>query len=357
MDFRDLKYEIEKNKAKILLVVGIISFILAIIGLIKVFNIDIGYDKKYKEEDSQKYVLAEGVLGANVNGIINLYNPENGEKFDSKELEGETFIYDKSSNLESLTAYDVDNNKIYNIESKNKKITISKSIELNLKNKNILNFDYENKHFVGLLNDKKTFVYKNTSKKKESKIDLKIASEVDSYLIVKNNLLITSGNYIYTFDLTNSKHKKIDIGESSLSIHILKDKVYIHNAFGYERNKSILLDINPKTLYINSVEQFKDSNVNIIETSSNSEKIYYSEEFLTSKENQVTQILKTLDIDNDKIVPTIKYAGKYSINRLNAYGNLGYIYYYEENKLKIFNLKSLEENSFKLEDDIYMPIY
>lgn len=358
MDFRDLKYKIEANKTKILLVVGIISFILAAIGLFKAFNINFGYSGKYKEETSEKYVLAEGILGANVNGIVNLYNPESGEKLDSKKLEGETFIYDKDSSLETLIAYDVDENKLYEVKAKGKKILISNSIDVGLKNSNILNFDYENKYFVGLLANKKSFVCKNLSKKKESIIDLKLTSDIDSYRIVKNNLLFTSENYIYTVDLTNNKHKKIDIGESSLSIHSLKNKVYIHNAFGYERNKSILLDINPTTLYINNVYQFKDSNVNILETSSNSGKVYYSEEFLTSKDGKVTQVIKSLDSDMKKPVSTIKYTGEYSISKLNSYGNLGYIYYHEKDTLKIFSLKSLEEEySFNLEDDTYMPIY
>ena len=54
----------------------------------------------------------------------------------------------------------------------------------------------------------------------------------------------------------------------------------------------------------------------------------------------------------------MEYVGEYSINRLNSYGNLGYIYYQEGNRLKIFNLKnSDEEYNFKFDDDIYMPIY
>lgn len=358
MDFRELQYKIEENKSKIMLIVGVIAFILAVIGVFKIFGIDLNYDSNFSDAESEKYVLATGILGGNTNGQVNLYNPTNGEVMDNIQLDGDVFIYDKGSNMETVNVYNPEANELHEIKVKGKKLSKSKKKIVDLKGNRILNFDYENNRFVGLLENEKGFIYKNISTKKEIIVDLDLSASVDSYVIIKNNLLFTSGEYIYSVNLSNGKHKKIDIGESSLSIHPLKDKVFVHNNFGYERNKSILLDINPETLYINNVYQFKDSKVNILETGSNSEKIYYSEEFLTSKQNNIKQVLKSMGKDMKNPVSAIKYTGKYSISKLNSYGCLGYIYYHELDKLKIFNLKTLEnEYNLKINDDFYMPIY
>lgn len=120
-----------------------------------------------------------------------------------------------------------------------------------------------------------------------------------------------------------------------------------------------MLDINPSTLYINNMHQFKDSNVNILKTSSNTDRIYYSEEFLTSEVNdKVSQVFKYMGEDMKNPVMTMKYVSEYSVANLNAYGNLGYIYTQEKDKLKVFSLKShQEEYSMQLIDDMYMPIY
>lgn len=358
MDFRELKYKFEENKSKVMLIGGIIVFILAVIGMFKIFGIKFDYDSKFEGGESEKYVLATGIFGGNANGQVNLYNPTDGEILDKVQLEGDVFIYDKSSDMKTVNAYNPQTSELYEIKIKNKKLSVSKKGEIELNDNRVLNFDYDKNKFVALLENERSFIYRNLSTKKDMVIDLDLTSAVDSYLLVKNNLLFTSGDYIYTVNLSNGKHEKIDIGESSLSIHSLKNKVFIHNNFGFERNKSILLDIDPATLYINNVYQFKDSRVNIIETSSDSEKIYYSEEFLSSKEYNVNQVLKSMNEDMKSPVASIKHTSKYSISKLNSYGYLGYVYYHELDSLNIFNLKSLQnEYVLKVEDDFYMPMY
>lgn len=358
MDFRDLKYKLEENKGKLLVLVGVVAIALTTVGLFKMFDVDLGIGKNKEDVVSEKYVLAKGIFGANNSGEINYYDIKSGKILDNETLEGNSFIYSNGDTLKNLNAYDSKNSILYNIQAKGKKISVSKGKELNLKNKSIINFKATDKYFIGLLNNQKTLVCKDLSSNKETKIDLKSSAQIDSYAIVGDYMVATSDKYIYRTDLIKNKNQKIEIGESSLSINIIGEKVYIHNAFGYERGKSIILDINPKDLYINNMQQFKDSNVNFLRTSSESDKMYYSEEFLTSKEGKVNQVFKYMGEDMKNPVSTMKYVGEFSVTNLNAYGNLGHIYYQEKDKLKVFNLKSHEEEySFKLIDDFYMPIY
>ena len=82
MDFRELKYKFEENKSKVMLIGGIIVFILAVIGMFKIFGIKFNYDSKFEGGESEKYVLATGIFGGNANGQVNLYNPTDGEILD-----------------------------------------------------------------------------------------------------------------------------------------------------------------------------------------------------------------------------------------------------------------------------------
>ena len=54
----------------------------------------------------------------------------------------------------------------------------------------------------------------------------------------------------------------------------------------------------------------------------------------------------------------IKHTSKTILSSENSYGYLGYIYSREGDKLRIFNLKSLDiERTITIKDDYYMPVY
>jgi hypothetical protein len=358
MGANNLKYKFQENKSKIGFAFAVIILLIAIFLAFRYFGI--GFDYGTKDINvKEKTVLATGIVGGNNTGKVDLYNPENGEIMDTINLEGEVFIYDKGSDMSAASAYDPNNSKLYEIKVKAKKLSTSEKTVGISEDYLVINYDYENNHFVGLLEDELTFIYKNVSSKNEEKvIDLELEEKIDSYLIVKNNLLVISGFNIYSYDLSKDESVSIYMGESSLSIVTFKNKTYIHNNFGYERNKSILLDIDPATLYINNVYQFKDSKANMIEGSSDSEIIYFSEELINTAETTVTQYLKYMGEDMGTSRNIMKHTAIYPVSRLNAYGNKGYIYYLEDTKLITINSKDAQiEFEYEIDSDFFMPIY
>lgn len=358
MDLKDLKYRLKENKSKVIMGIGIIAFILVVIGILKIFGVNLNYGFKDSGAESEKYILAEGLIGGNVNGEVNLYNIKKSEITDTINLNGSTYIYDNGSDMKSISAYNSDEDTITIIKIKKDKLIKERAKKVSLGENKILNYDYKNEALLGLMKDEKRLIYKNLNDKKEIVIDLNLKNNIDNYILLDKVVLFTSGDRIYNFDLKTKKSNNIDIGEVTSSIHETNGKVFIHNNFGFERSKSILIDINPETLYINSVYEFKDSKVNILQTSSESKKIYYSEEFLTSTKDKIKQVVKNIGEDLKNPVSSFKYVGEYSISKLNSYGNLGYVYYREKDTVKIYNLKNLQnEYNVKLIDDFYMPIY
>ena len=357
MDLKNLKYEIQKNKLKYSMRAAFVLLIISVILVFKVFGVKLDYFVKYEDNKSLKSVLAEAVISGNIDGEIKAYNIDDGKVLDSKKLEG-VYLYSKSDNMEFMNAYNMDSSKLYNISVKNKKINVSKTISIDVSKQNLLSFKFKDSHFVGLIDGGKQLIYKNIKTGEESIIDLKLSKSVSSYDILGNNLVLTSGDFIYSVNLKTLKSQSIDIGESSLSMHILGGKLFIHNGFGSNRNKSILLDVNPNTLVINNVIDFKDSGVSLLETGSKSKSLYYAERFITQSNENVTQVFKMIGKDLKGSTNLIKHTSKTILSSENSYGYLGYIYSREGDKLRIFNLKSLDlERTITIKDDYYMPVY
>ena len=358
MNFDDLKYDLSKNKSKIMLTGAIVVFIISAFLVLKFFGVELKYDSGSDGSVSTKYVLATTIIGSNKNGDMNLYDSKTGEVVATNKLEGGNFIYSATSNMKKVMAYSKDAKTLYEIEPKTKKISVKQVKNFDIGKNKIVNFKYKNGVFVGLLEGERKLLCVDIKKSKRITIDLKLNSPINNYEITDKNIVFTSGDYIGTARIADGKGSKIDIGALSLSIHLTKNKLFVHNSFGLDRNKSILLDINPETLHINKAYQFKESRVNMMQTSSESELLYYSEEFLTSTQGNVKQVFKTIGEDMKNPAAIMKYISKDSMDRLNSYGYLGYCYYRNLDTLEIFNLRSLEtESVLKVHEDFYMPVY
>ena len=64
MDLQNLKYDIEKNKSKIMFVGAILAFILSLILVFKVFGVKFNYGSNSEDSVSNKYVLAPRIFVA-----------------------------------------------------------------------------------------------------------------------------------------------------------------------------------------------------------------------------------------------------------------------------------------------------
>ena len=149
---------------------------------------------------------------------------------------------------------------------------------------------------------------------------------------------------------------KIHIGEVSNSIHKLGEKVLIHNNFGEDRDISILVDINPETLYINNIIKYNNTTNSLISNSKDTR--LYINECSLNKNGEIKQVLKYSYVSDMKQLGAYHVSANRVLNNSNAYGSLGYIYYKDDTGINIFNIKSNENDlTIQSNDEFFAPIY
>lgn len=225
MNKDDLRYMISQNKPKILLASSLIFTILVVLIGIFVVKKNNSYDT-FENIASKRYILADHIIGANANGKVNLYNSTNGKVVDSVNIEG-NYLIDSSDNLKELYMLDVNNGDFYTIKSKGNNIDKEKS-HFNLEAINeIESFDYDNGFISILCKDKKTFLIGSKESGVLKKFNPSISDDIDLFRISKDNLVFTSGEFIYSKSLSanvsNSKYIKV-----TQSLLKLRDKENIH---------------------------------------------------------------------------------------------------------------------------------
>lgn len=366
MNKDNLLYKIEENKSKILLVFSILFLsIIVIIGVV-LFRKSNLY-QSFNSASSSKYILASNIIGVNHDGTINLYNSKNGKLVDELKLNGD-YLIDSSDDFTSIYMLNTANGEVFKISSKNDKIKKEKE-DIVVENPSIVDsFDYDNGSIAVLYNNKKSFFIKHTSSKTAETFSPNVTDDIDLFRIVKDNLIFTSGEFIYSkglsTDIANFKESttsdggtvKIHIGEKSNYIHEFEDKVFIHNNFGEDRGISILLDINPENLYIQNLIEFNNITNSLI-TNSNDSKLYINE-ISDTAESKVRQIIKYNEIEKFNERLGFKYTSETILDNENAYGMLGYVYYKDSKGVNIYNLKSQEKDlTLEISNDFFAPLY
>lgn len=360
MDKKEFYYRIVSNKEKIGYVIVLVLFIALGIAMYNIFGNKVFYDFGESEE-SKNYILAEYILGANSNGQINLYSSKTGKNVDSKNLGSESskFVFDESDDLSVVYAFDTTTKLFYEVKRDGKKIKASKGKSISISDNFINSFDCEDGKLVLLGPEKNKFVYQNISSSKSKVIDLtKVGiGKVDDFKIVKNAIIVTHGNYISNISLKNFKVNTINIGEDSLSIHEFGKKLYIHNSFGKDRNKSILLDINANTLYINDMHVYKNSIANLFKNSNKDARLYYSEIIGNVSKGKLKQLIQFENVETKDKKVGLKLEKGTTINVKDSYATMGYVYSRNDDSIDIFSLKTnKKEFSVNTIDDFYMPV-
>lgn len=424
----DLLYEIQKNKSKLLLASSIVFLVIVIATGIFVVRKNNGY-KLFKGNSSSKYILANNIIGADAEGNVNLYDSKNGKLVDDLKLDG-NFIIDMSDDFTSLYMLNTINGDLFKLHCDKNKIKKEKET-LNIKNSHSLDsFDYDDGSIVGLYNDRKSFFIKHSESEKSEVFSPQTESSIDLFRIVNNNLIFTSGEFIYSksisknvsnnelFKVTENELNlrevdnisgkvistipagekikiisqsengwyfveykgekgylpsdygnlkdastdngglvKIHIGENSSYLHESNNELFIHNNFGQDRGTTILLEVNPDTLYIKNLIQFKNMTNSLVSNSKDS-RLYVNELADFSNKNKTRQIVKYGDFKEYNERLGFKYTSETVLDYDNAYGMLGYVYYKDDKGVNIFNLKSQEkELTISVDSEYFAPLY
>lgn len=416
-----------KNKTKLQLIFSILLLVVVVIIGFLVFTKNNRY-KEFKDAENSKYILADGILGINNDGKVILYDSKSGEVRDALELEGE-YLVNSSDDFKNIYMLNVLNGELFDISVNNNKIK---------KNKEYLNlgalskakaFDYDNGS-IAVLNYDKTFNIRHKNSNNIETFSPSIDGEdIDLFRIVKDNLIFTSGEYIYSKNLSkdvsntenliinkvNLKMRdkdsirgniiaeipsgeklnileqgetgwylieykgvqgyisnalsnyeeintlnggliKIHIGEQSSYIHKFNKKLFVHNNFGEDRGISILLELNPENLYIQNLIKLNGITKSLI--SNSDDKRLFVNEIIEGNDSKIRQIIKYSDIDTQKESMGFKYTSETLLDKENAYGMFGYIYYKDEKGVNVYNLKSQNKDlSINIKEDIFIPIY
>lgn len=351
-------YNIRKNKDKLILFGSIVLLIIVcLITSFVIFKKDVFKPSTEDNTTSSKYVLADNIVDVNKEGEIVLYNSSNGKTVDSLSLDG-SFLIDMSDDFKELYLLNNLTKELHTISVKNSKIkdTVT-TLDIEESLDDFISFDYDNGNIALLNNNKKNFIVKaNNSTVKEIQNDTEY--DVDNYRIVENNLIFTSGEYICSSNILSNgdnTNLKIHIGEKSSYIHEVSDKVFIHNNFGMDRGISILLDINPSTLYINDVHKYNVP-TNTFASNINDTRLYFNEIITSELENK--QMIKYSYIDDFSENGAYSIESNDILSNSNSYGSLGYVYYKNNDKINVFNIKSNEiDLIIDLKGDFFAPIY
>lgn len=242
------------------------------------------------------------------------------------------------SYIVSLTKI-TDKSKIEKFESKNKPKTNKDVSPIIQPNTITASSNFYNVSFI----DKKTL-------KEVNKIE---GIELDNFIIHNNYFIYSRGNYVYSFNIDNSKTKELYLGKRISDLEIVKDNIIIFDKFGNGSNKSLILRTNDD-LEVNKASKHDASNIMAIQKDKDEETIVYIED-------DKTPILYMLNLDGDRETKKKKSLNldiqqKYSQD--NTIYAKGYVYTAKDGRLNIIDLKSSTlYKTFDIDANFIYPVF
>lgn len=271
MNKDDFLYKINRNKSKLMMVFSVIFLIIVVTTGMLIVRKNNSYES-FDSASSSKYILAKNIIGASHNGNVKLYDSSNGKLVDELTLDGD-FIIDMSDDFSSLYMLNTKNGELFKLSSNKNKIKKEKEDIIIENSASIDSFDYDNGSIAVLCSDKKSFFVKSSDSTKTEKFSPNVENNIDLFRIVKNNLVFTSGEFIYSKSLSEdvSNADNIKVNQTNLK---LRDKENIHGniiseipagekikIIGQGETGWYLIDYNGVQGYVsNASTNFKDSN-------------------------------------------------------------------------------------------------
>ena len=105
---------------------------------------------------------------------------------------------DMSDDFSSLYMLNTENGELLKLSSNKNKIKKEKEDIVVENSASVDSFDYDNGSIAVLYNDKKSFFVKHSDSTKTETFLPAIEDDIDLFRIVKNNLVFTSGEFIYS---------------------------------------------------------------------------------------------------------------------------------------------------------------
>lgn len=270
MNKDEFLYRISKNKSKLLLMLSVLFLILVVTTGMLLVRKNNSYEA-FVSTSSSKYKLAKNIIGANYNGDVKLYDSKNGKLVDELKLDGD-YLIDMSDDFTSLYMLNTKNGELFKLSSNKNKIKKEKEDIIVKDATSVDSFDYDNGSIAVLYDDKKSFFVKHKDSTKAEKFSPKLDNDIDLFRIVKNNLVFTSGEFIYSKSLSTNVSNADNIKINQINLK-LRDKENIHGnviseipagekikIIGQGETGWYLIDYNGLQGYVsNASANFKDS--------------------------------------------------------------------------------------------------
>lgn len=332
----DFKYIIEKNKSKIL--IGLSVLLLAGIGFGAYFLLTDEKIELLKIQEQEKK-LADYIISASKDGVLNLVDTESGEVKESLNLPVNEYVYTLNNAYDTLYVYDGKKINTYDV-SKGKFTDKGIVAEVKVENPETIKADGEN---IAILSDDKellTYVYQKDGKQKTEKITLQ--NKVDDFHISNETLIYSTQTNLHSFSPTTEA--SIDLGDETKLITTFQNQVLIHNKFGSGLDNNVLMTLNYEDLEITGLSETKSADTNLLPMDEGDE-VFYTTQYITASDPY--HLLDEWKIQDGNIVKeqdiTVKVPVKkdgVAYNDETTIASKGYMYTHYQNRIIIFDIKS-----------------
>lgn len=219
MNKNEFLYKLQRNKSKLMLVGSILLLVLVVLAGVFVVHRNNFY-KTFNSTSSSKYVLADNIIGINSSGKVELFNSKNGKLVDELSLEG-NFLVDTSDDFKEAYMLNILNGDFFKLSANKNKI-VKEEEKIGIGNSATINsFDYDNGNIAILYNNKKTFSIKDSKSDTFKEFNPGVSNDIDIFRIVNNNLIFTSGEYIYSKNLStdiSNNNDNVKVAQINLKV-------------------------------------------------------------------------------------------------------------------------------------------
>ncbi|WPS85374.1 hypothetical protein SMD22_01730 (plasmid) [Brevibacillus halotolerans] len=182
--------------------------------------------------------------------------PKEVAKKTTKKIDNNTkYIYFSDITGRSLYAYSNFDKEVYQITETQGKLGVKEILQ---------NDQFVVADDMFITKDRLVFTEKGTNKLQI--VDIKDAKKVESvelegdptHLAVQgDSLFYTFGKRLGKLNITNGEKLSILLGDDSLNLIFLKDKLYVLNEFGKQTTNSLLMKVNPSDLNVDNLLELK----------------------------------------------------------------------------------------------------
>lgn len=284
----NFKYWLEENKDKFYIGGAIVALVGIVLGGYFVLN----KGSNNNLDGSIKYTMADYILNQNEDGLIELYETDDGKLLDSVESSVETISF-TDDNMETTYLYSDDKISTVSINGSDK---IELTDKLDVKDiENVVKVRTNGDKF-GLLTDDELIILDNEGKTLLIHDD----NPTDVFQLADDGVYMSVDNEIHYIKYDDGSTEYVDIGDITTKITSHGNSIIARNNFGSGKNTESIINIKKDGLFINNLKRVQHENKIDLNVPSNENHISLIQYSLSPNDKITKQELVSVAIDNTK---------------------------------------------------------